>query len=149
MLKNTFLQQKAEKKEIFLANTFMEMAINLTMYSKISTFRDLIVWQKGIELVKEVYKATRNFPQEELYGLTSQMRRAAVSIPSNIAEGFRKRFDKEQKQFFTIAQGSSAELETQIVIAKQLNYITEPTEQTLIDLLTQISRMLTTMYKQL
>jgi four helix bundle protein len=85
-----------------------------------STYRDLIVWKKGIELVEEVYKLTAGFPKDELYGLTSQMRRAAVSIPSNIAEGSRRKDLPEYLQFLRIADGSSAELETQLVIAERL-----------------------------
>ncbi len=112
------------------------------MENKIHSFRDLKVWQKGIELVKEVYNTTREFPKEELYSLTSQMRRAAISIPSNIAEGFRRRFGKEQKQFLNIALGSCAELETQIVIAKELEYIDEETAKKFWELLDHISRMI-------
>lgn len=90
---------------------------------KIKTFKDLKVWQKGMELVKEIYNITGTFPKDEQYGLTSQMRRAAISIPSNIAEGFRRRYAKEHKQFLSIALGSAAELETQVLIAKDLGYI--------------------------
>jgi len=88
---------------------------------KIKNFQDLRIWQKGIEVVKDIYILTKKFPKEELYGLTSQMRRSAVSIPSNIAEGFRRYHNKEYKQFLYIALGSCAELETQIII--QMNWI--------------------------
>ncbi|MEK7088093.1 MAG: four helix bundle protein [Patescibacteria group bacterium] len=86
----------------------------------IHSYRDLIVWQKGIELVIEVYVLTDRFPSNERFGLTSQMRRAAVSIPSNIAEGKLRGHNKECKQFFLVSFGSGGELETQIEIAKRL-----------------------------
>jgi len=116
---------------------------------KIQTFRDLRVWQKGIELVKEVYKLTNSFPREERYGLSSQMRRASISVPSNIAEGFRRRFSKEQKQFLNIALGSSAELETQTIIARELGYLDENKEQVLMEMLDHICGMLVNMSKKL
>jgi len=81
------------------------------MTEKIKNFEDLRIWQKGIEVVKDVYILTKKFPKEELYGLTSQMRRSAVSIPSNIAEGFRRYHNKEYKQFLYIVLGSCAELD--------------------------------------
>jgi|SRR3989338_6903738 len=84
------------------------------------SYKDLIVWQKSIDLVIEIYRLTERFPKEEMYGLTSQMRRAAVSIPSNIAEGKLRAYDKENKQFFLIAFGSGGELETQIEISKKI-----------------------------
>lgn len=86
----------------------------------INSFKDLIVWQKSKELTLEIYKLTEKFPKSELYGLTNQMRRAAVSISSNIAEGFRRFHSKEKKQIFSVAFGSGAELESQIEIAKEL-----------------------------
>jgi four helix bundle protein len=88
------------------------------MYLK--SYKELIVWQKSINLVEEVYELTRRFPKEEMYGLAIQMRRAAVSIPSNIAEGSRRKALPEYLHFLRIADASSAELETQIVIAKRL-----------------------------
>jgi|SRR3989338_3426169 len=87
---------------------------------EIHTYRDLIVWQKSIELVVEIYKITDEFPKEEIYGLTSQMRRSAVSIASNIAEGKLRGYKKEQRQFLLNAFGSGGELETQITITKRL-----------------------------
>jgi four helix bundle protein len=118
------------------------------MEDKIRTFRDLRVWQKGIEMVKEAYKLTQNFPKDELYGLSSQIRRSAVSIPSNIAEGFRRRYSKEHKQFLSIALGSCAELETQIVIAKELCYIDEIKEQKLMATLNHICAMIVNLSKK-
>src|SRR3989344_2044506 len=87
---------------------------------KTNTYKDLIVWQKSIELTIDVYKLTRLFPKEEVYGLVSQMRRAAISVPSNVAEGKLRNSDKESRRFFLIAFGSGGELETQIEIAKRL-----------------------------
>ncbi len=98
-------------------------------------------WQKGIEVVKNLYQLTIKFPKEEIYGLTSQMRRSAVSIPSNIVEGFRRYHNKEYKQFLYIALGSCAELETQIIIANELNYINETVKTEIIEKITYICRM--------
>lgn len=83
-----------------------------------TTFRELIVWQKAIELAKEIYRVTEELPATESYGLRSQMRRAAVAIPSNIAEGAKRRTTKDFLQFLHIADGSAAELETQIILAE-------------------------------
>lgn len=85
---------------------------------KISSYKDLLVWQKALELSVEIYNLTENFPKEEIYGLTSQIRRAAVSIPSNIAEGRYRGSKKDFSQFLRIAYASGAELETQLEIAK-------------------------------
>ncbi|MBC7074989.1 MAG: four helix bundle protein [Syntrophomonadaceae bacterium] len=85
--------------------------------------KNLEVWRESIKLVKQVYKITVGFPREELYALTSQMRRSAISIPSNIAEGAARNSKKEFIQFLAIARGSLSELETQLVIAKELGYI--------------------------
>jgi four helix bundle protein len=90
---------------------------------KITSYRDLFVYQKSFELCINIYKSTEGFPKSELYGLTSQMRRAAVSIPSNIAEGQRRSGRKEFLQFLSVARGSCAELETQISISTTLSYL--------------------------
>jgi four helix bundle protein len=119
------------------------------MDEKIRTFKDLKVWQKGIEAVKEVYEISRGFPKEEVYGLSSQMRRAAVSIPSNIAEGFRRKYNKEYKQFLHISLGSTAELETQVIIAKELKYINERQEKVLSELINHVCRMIVNLTKKL
>jgi len=87
------------------------------------THKDLDVWKLGIELVEEIYKITSKFPKNEIYGLISQMRRAAVSIPSNISEGAARDSTKEFIQFLYVALGSLSELETQVIIAKKLSYI--------------------------
>jgi four helix bundle protein len=86
----------------------------------IRSYKELIVWQKAVDLVKEIYKATQFFPKTEIFTLVSQMRRAAISIPSNIAEGFNRRNTKEYRQFLHVSYGSGSELETQMILAKDL-----------------------------
>ena len=117
--------------------------------NKISDYKNIELWQKGIEIVKIIYENTKNFPSEEKFGLAMQMQRAAVSIPSNIAEGFRRRYNKEFKQFLHIALGSSAELETQIIISKELGYINEEGKKALFELTDHLGRMLTNFIKRL
>ena len=90
---------------------------------KISSYKDLVVWQKSVALVTIIYRMSREFPREELYALTSQLRRSAVSVPSNIAEGWGRKSTKEYIQFLKIARGSLFEMETQIIIARNLDYI--------------------------
>ncbi len=87
------------------------------------TFRDLMIWQKGIALVQDTYLQTNLFPKEEIYGLVSQMRRAAVSVPSNIAEGYGRRSAPDFVRFLRVACGSLYELETQVEISMKLGYI--------------------------
>jgi len=91
--------------------------------NKIQKFTDLLVWQESHKLVLMIYQATKNFPKEELFGLTSQLRRAAVSITSNIAEGFSRQGYKEKLQFYYMALGSLTESQNQLLIAKDLNYL--------------------------
>lgn len=110
--------------------------------NQVKNYRDLIVWKEAILLVKAVYAFTTKFPTAEQYGLTSQMRRAAVSIPSNIAEGKSRGTGKDFKHFLTIAFGSGAELETQIIISKELGYLDEKGCRELIEKLDYIQRML-------
>ena len=86
------------------------------------SFRDLIVWQKGIQLTLSVYQLSKAFPREEIYGLTSQLRRAAVSIPSNIAEGSGRLNTAEYRQFLGVARASNFELQTQLIIARELGF---------------------------
>jgi four helix bundle protein len=88
----------------------------------INSYKDLIVWQKSMELVTEIYKITELFPKSELYGIVSQMRRASVSIPSNIAEGRKRSTRKDFRQFLIVAYASASELETQIEISKRLDF---------------------------
>jgi len=108
-----------------------------------SSFRDLRVWQQAIELAVQVYKGTEAFPKYELYGLAQQMRRAAVSIASNIAEGKGRRSDKEFRQFLFHARGSLLELETQILIADKLEYFSGKQSNDLRAMATAIGRALT------
>lgn len=93
------------------------------MSSKTKGFKDLIVWQKAYKLVLEIYKITKDFSKQEMYGLVQQIQRAAVSVPSNIAEGYGRQHSGEYKQFLSIAYGSLAELETQYLLAIDLGYI--------------------------
>ena len=116
---------------------------------RVKSYRDLIVWQKSMELVERVYRMTKIFPQEELYGLSSQIRRAAVSIPSNIAEGQARKSTAEFLNFLSIAQGSRAEVETQTLIAQRLGYVTEIQIKEILSLLDEISRMLNTLRSKL
>ncbi len=106
------------------------------------TYKDLLIWQKGISLVKEVYRCTETFPADEKFGLTSQIRRSAVSIPSNIAEGWGRDSISSNVQFLKIARGSLMELETQLIIAFELNFIEKDKYDKLIELITEESKML-------
>ncbi len=119
------------------------------MAKKIETYRDLNIWNLGIDLVKDIYKSTERFPKQEIYGIVSQMRRSAISIPSNIAEGFKRYHNKEYRQFLYITMGSCVELETQITISKELKYIQADTETILLDKLDHIGRMITNLLKKL
>jgi four helix bundle protein len=102
---------------------------------------DLLIWQKAIVLVEEVYVATADFPQEEKYGLISQIRRCAVSIPSNIAEGAGRNSQKEFKQFLAISNGSSYELQTQLILAGKFKYINKKQLNNLITKIVEIQKM--------
>ncbi len=113
---------------------------------KISSFRDLIIWQKGLEIAKEVYKITKTFPKEEIFGLTSQMNRSAVSISSNIAEGRGRGTRKDFINFLHIAQGSLFELETQILLAESLYKIDS---KNVLRLITEEQKMLSGMITKL
>lgn len=106
------------------------------------TYRDLIVWQKAMELVYVVYEATQSFPKHELYGLVSQMRRAAVSIPSNVAEGKGRSSDRDFLLFLQHSRGSLHELETQILIAEHLGYVDAIKAAKLQDLAREVGRLL-------
>ena len=106
-------------------------------------YRDLETWQRAMELVKGVYVATRHFPKDEAFGLTSQLRRAAVSIPSNIAEGYGRNSRNELHHFLGQARGSLAELETQLKIAKALDYLSPAAASTLLWGADQLGQMLT------
>ncbi len=114
----------------------------------LTSYKDLVVWQKSIDLVVEVYTLTRQLPKSELYGIVSQMRRAAISMPSNIAEGYSRKHKQEYAQFIRIALASAAELETQIIICKRLGYMNN-NFLPLDDLLTQTMKMLRALNKAL
>jgi four helix bundle protein len=109
---------------------------------KITSFKDLMVWQRSMDIVVQIYEHTRSFPREEIYGLTSQIRRSAVSIPSNIAEGQSRGSDGNFRNHLDIALGSAAELETQLTIAIRIKYIQKAEHQKLVNELTEIVKML-------
>ena len=104
--------------------------------------KDLECWKCGIELVTEIYKMTSNFPKEEIYCLTNQLKRAAISIPSNIAEGAARNTGKEFVQFLYISLGSCSELETQLIISNNLKYINKNTFDNTIDLIIQVKKLI-------
>lgn len=117
--------------------------------NKILTYKDLIVWKKSVLLIKSIYMVTKKFPREELYSLTDQIRRAAISIASNIAEGYGRKSHKEYLQFYSIAYGSALEVEAQIIISKEQGFITDNEYNETISLLTEIIKMLYVMtYKR-
>ncbi len=105
------------------------------------SFRDLAIWQRGISLAKTIYQKTSAFPKDELDGLAAQMRRASVSIPSNIAEGYRRKHAKEFQQFLNVALGSIGELETQVILAGELNYLSAENKGRLLEELGHLVRM--------
>ena len=115
----------------------------------IRTFRDLIVWQKAMTLVTDVYRASSGFPQNEQYGLTSQLRRCAVSIPSNIAEGFGRDSTNDYLRFLSIANGSLYESQTQLEIARNLEFLSEQQFTQLIEQAREIERMLSSLIRSL
>jgi four helix bundle protein len=116
---------------------------------KIRNFRDLDVWKIGKEIVLDIYRATAAFPRVEVYGLASQMRRASVSIPSNVAEGFNRFHNKEYRQFLFIALGSCAELETQVEISSDLGFVQRSIRDLIIEKLDHETRMLRNLLKKL
>jgi len=117
--------------------------------TKIKSFKDLRIWQEGIKLVKDIYLLSKKFPKDEIYGLSSQMRRCAVSIPSNIAEGFRRYHNKEYKQFLYITLGSCAELETQVIISHELEYIKEEIKEEITKKIQYICKMVSRLIQKL
>lgn len=108
----------------------------------LQAYKDLIVWQKAMDLVIVIYKITENFPKSEIFGITSQIRRSSVSVPSNIAEGKMRLSDGEFRQFLRIAYASASELETQIEISKRLNFCNLEDYKKINDLLLEILKML-------
>ncbi len=113
------------------------------------THKNLLVWQKSMAFVTELYKLTRKYPNDEQYGLINQLRRAAVSIPSNIADGCARRNTKEYIQFLYVALGSASEIETQIIISHNLEYVSNIEEQNMLEMLEEIIRMLVGLIKSL
>ncbi|RYJ40721.1 MULTISPECIES: four helix bundle protein [Flavobacterium] len=114
-----------------------------------SHFRKILVWQKSISLVTKVYKATRTFPKEETFGLTSQIRRSSISIPSNIAEGSGRESNKDFLRFLYISLGSLFEMQTQLEIAKNIIYISEEEFNLLYEDSREIERMLASLIKKI
>jgi len=109
---------------------------------EIRSFRDLIVWDRSMDLVKETYKATESFPKEEIFGLTSQVRRAAASIPSNIAEGHARLSRKEFQHYLGNARGSLAELQTQIILGKELGFLSEKEMDAFLNKAAEVGRLI-------
>lgn len=116
---------------------------------QIKNFRELIVWKKSFDFALNIYHATEKFPAHERFGLTSQIRRASLSIPSNIAEGYCRNTRKDYVHFLDIAQGSSAEVETQVLFAKELQYLSTEKTKELLDKLLEIQKILQTIRKKL
>ncbi len=108
--------------------------------NRLETFQDLEVWKKSHRVVLRIYSLTKDFPKDEKFGLVSQMRRAAVSIPANLAEGFKKRTQKDKSNFYNIAQGSLEEIRYYLILARDLNYLSDSKE--LIDSVDEIGKML-------
>ena len=109
---------------------------------KSRSHKELIVWQRGMELATEIYRSTAGFPKEETYGLTSQIRRSAVSIPSNIAEGHGRRTDIDFARFLRIANGSLRELDTQVILAEKLSYLKQEVSLRLQEQISEVGRLL-------
>ena len=114
----------------------------------LKSYKELIVWQRSMELAKEIFKLTALFPKSELYGIVTQMRRAVISICSNIAEGYGRNSPGEFKQFLGIANGSALELETQLILSKELGYIKQNEFIKLETILTEVLKMLYSMMKK-
>jgi four helix bundle protein len=115
----------------------------------LESYRELIVWQRAIEMTLTIYRSTTSFPKEELFGLTSQMRRAAVAVASNIAEGYGRNSIGEYKQFLGIARGSNLELQTQLFIAKELSYGNPANLSQAESLSTEVAKMLNSLIAKL
>ena len=112
------------------------------MQKQVRSYRDLVVWQQGIELVKDIYAVTKLFQLHEPYALSDQLQRAAVSVPSNIAEGQARQHTKEFRQFLYISLGSLSEVDTQIVVAQELSYISDEQAQQIFQKIIRLRKML-------
>ena len=115
----------------------------------IKSFKDLEIWKRSVALAERIYKLTNTFPKNEVYGLSSQIRRAVVSIPSNIAEGFARFHNREYKQFLYVSLGSGTELTTQMIIAANLGYVDGSKADKINDEIEQISKMIMSLIKKL
>jgi four helix bundle protein len=115
----------------------------------ICSYRDLLVWQRGMELVTQIYQATSSYPSSEAFGLISQLRRCAVSIPSNIAEGYGRNSTLDYARFLGIARGSLYELETQLQISRNLEFINDETHETFNTTTFELRRMLSSLITKL
>jgi four helix bundle protein len=115
----------------------------------IQSYKQLTLWTKAMDLAELLYKSTGSFPKEETYGITSQLRRSAVSIPSNIAEGYSRNTKGEYIQFLGIAKGSLCELETQVMLAERFNYLSNIEAERLLSLSTEVGKLLTTYIQNL
>lgn len=113
------------------------------------SYKNLKIWQKGLNLTKRIYFFTKNFPKEEIYALTNQLRRCSISIPSNIAEGSRRSSNKEFSNFILIARGSLAELETQMILAESFGYIHKEEMNDLLDEINELDKMIFSFHKKL
>jgi four helix bundle protein len=117
--------------------------------AEVISYRDLLVWQKGIDLVEEVYRIIGTFPADERYALGAQIRRSVVSVPSNIAEGQARQHTGEFKQFLYISLGSLAELDTQLIIARRLSFISEQAHGDIKERIIELRKMLSSLVKKL
>jgi len=115
----------------------------------VKTYRDLIVWQKAMELVTEIYVHRKSFPEDERYGLTSQLRRCSISLPSNVAEGYGRNSTQDYIRFLRIANGSLFELQTQLEIASNLGFLTGEIFSVLFESSREIERMLSSLIKKI
>ena len=116
---------------------------------KIEDYKDLIVWQRSMELAEEVYRLVKKLPKEELFALSDQIRRAVISIPSNIAEGYERNSTKEYIHFLSIDKGSKAELETQLLLCTKIHYLNNSDIEKSISLIQEIGKMINSLQKHL
>jgi len=117
--------------------------------SKIKSYRELLIWQKSIQVVTNIYKLTRDFPKEELFGITSKIRRCAISIPSNIAEGFGRNSQGDFKRFLNISLGSTYELQTQIEISQNLEYLNTENYKYLMESCVELEKMMNSLVSKI
>ena len=116
---------------------------------EIRSYKDLLVWQRGMDLVELIYQLTKKLPASEQWGLISQMRSAAISIPSNIAEGYGRQSTGSYKHFLAISRGSLCDLETQVILCERLNYLGNADTEKILDEINQINKMLTAMISKI